>query len=68
MHSVHNSFIQSFLDKVTVNTRTTEYFTTEFGIALAVMGIIIAFIFWRIGIPAKKDFEAASGVPIGISS
>ena len=68
MHSVHNSFIQSFLDKVTVNTGSTEYFTTEFGIALAAMGIIIAFIFWRIGIPAKKEIEAAGGAPIGIPS
>ncbi len=54
MHAVHNSFIQSFLDKVTVNTGSTEYFTTEFGAALAVMGIIVALIFWRIGIPGNK--------------
>ena len=53
MHSVHNSFIQSFLDKVTVDTGSTEYFTTEFGAALAVMGIILAVIFWRIGVPAE---------------
>lgn len=68
MHSVHNSFIQSFLDKVTVNTGSTEYFTTEFGIGLALMGILIAFIFWRIGIPAKKEDEAAGRVPIGLAS
>jgi len=54
MHSVHNSFIQSFLDKVTVDTGPTEYLTTEFGAALAVMGIIVAVIFWRIGIQAEK--------------
>jgi len=54
MHTVHNSFIQSGLDKITVDNGSTEYFTTEFGLALAVMGIIVAFIFWRIGVPEEK--------------
>jgi membrane protease YdiL (CAAX protease family) len=60
MHAVHNSFIQGFLDKVTVNTGSTEYFTTEFGAALAVMGIIVAVIFWRIGVPAPETAPAQS--------
>jgi membrane protease YdiL (CAAX protease family) len=55
MHAVHNSFIQSFLDRVTVDTGNTEYFTTEFGLGLALMGIIIALVFWRIGVPANKE-------------
>jgi len=55
MHAVHNSFIQGFLDKVTVNTGNTEYFSTEFGLALAIMGIIVAIIFSRIGVPATKE-------------
>jgi hypothetical protein len=38
---------------------TTEYFTTEFGLALAVMGVIIAFIFWRIGVPQEQAEAAA---------
>ena len=54
MHAVHNSFIQSALDKMTVNTGSTEFFSTEFGLALAVMGIIVAVIFWRIGVPVEK--------------
>ena len=54
MHAVHNSFIQSFLDKVTVNTGNTDYFSTEFGLALAVMGIIVALVFWRVGVPPMK--------------
>ncbi len=62
MHAVHNSFIQSGLDRITVNTGSTEYFTTEFGAALAVMGIIVAIIFWRIGIP-KGNGEAKSPAP-----
>lgn len=55
LHAVHNSFIQSFLDKVTVDTGSTEYFTTEFGAALAVMGIIVAVVFWRIGLPEQPE-------------
>lgn len=59
MHAVHNSFIQSFLDKVTVNTGATEYFTTEFGAALAIMGILVAVIFWRIGVPQETAAAVA---------
>lgn len=64
MHSVHNSFIQGFLDKVTVKTGLTEYFSTEFGAALAVMGIIIAVIFWRIGVPAEQEAADARSKPV----
>lgn len=49
MHSVHNTFIQGILDKMTVDNGNTEYFTTEFGLALAIMGIIVGLIFWRLG-------------------
>jgi membrane protease YdiL (CAAX protease family) len=58
MHAVHNSFIQSGLDKITVDTGSTEYFTTEFGAALAVMGIIVAVIFWRLGRNLAPTSEA----------
>ena len=54
MHAVHNTFIQSVLDDITVDIGNTEFFTTEFGLALALMGIIVAIIFWRIGIPEEK--------------
>ena len=64
MHAVHNSFIQSFLDKVTVNTGSTEYFTTEFGAALAIMGILIAVFFWRIGVP--EEAAQATAQPGGL--
>jgi membrane protease YdiL (CAAX protease family) len=49
MHAVHNTFIQSILDEMTVDTGNTAYFTTEFGLALAIMGVIVGFIFWRQG-------------------
>lgn len=49
LHAVHNTFIQSVLDKITVDTGRTEFFTTEFGLGLALMGIIVGLIFWRMG-------------------
>jgi len=49
MHAVHNTFIQSVLDEITVDTGPTEYFTTEFGLALAIMGVIVGVLFWRQG-------------------
>jgi membrane protease YdiL (CAAX protease family) len=54
MHAVHNTFIQSVLDDITVDNGITEFFTTEFGLALAIMGIIVAVIFWRIGVPQES--------------
>jgi membrane protease YdiL (CAAX protease family) len=49
MHATHNTFIQSVLDRITVDTGPTEYFTTEFGLGLAIMGIIVGLVFWRQG-------------------
>ena len=46
MHAVHNSLIQSVLDVITVDIgNTTAYFATEFGLGLAIMGVIVAMIF-----------------------
>ncbi len=63
MHSVHNAFIQSVLDEITVDTGITEYFATEFGLALAIMGVVVGFIFWRIGVPWEKATAQAPAVP-----
>lgn len=49
LHAVHNHFIQGVLDRVTVNTGQTDYFTTEFGLGLAIMGFIWGLVFWRLG-------------------
>jgi membrane protease YdiL (CAAX protease family) len=50
MHAVHNTFIQSVLDTLTVDTGSTEIFTTEIGLGLAVMGVVVGLIFWHKGI------------------
>jgi membrane protease YdiL (CAAX protease family) len=57
LHAIHNAFIQGVMDKITVDTGNTEYFTTEFGLFLPVLTVIIAVIFWRIGIPGGKRFS-----------
>jgi membrane protease YdiL (CAAX protease family) len=54
MHAAHNTLIQSVLDVITVDNGSTAYFTTEFGLGLAIMGVIVALIFGRIGVPTPK--------------
>lgn len=55
LHATHNTFIQSILDRVTINSGHTEYYSTEFGLGLAIMGVIVAIIFWKIGIPQSEN-------------
>ena len=47
LHASHNVWIQAILDPLTKNTGITPYITTEFGIALALAAVVIAFIVWR---------------------
>lgn len=61
MHATHNSFIQGFLDEITVNTGNTDYFTTEFGLGLAIMGVIVGLIFWRLGNKLDLSHDTVGG-------
>jgi hypothetical protein len=47
MHASHNLWIQGFFDRVTVDTGKTLWYTTEFGAALAVVAVFVAFFFWK---------------------
>jgi len=47
LHASHNLFIQSFFDRVTVDTGPTRWLTGEFGAALAVALVVTSLIFWR---------------------
>ena len=47
LHATHNLFVQAFFDRVTVDTGPTEWFTSEFGAALAVTAVVTALVFWR---------------------
>ncbi len=47
LHASHNLYIQAFLDRVTVDTGSTRWFTTEFGAGLAITVALTAWLFWR---------------------
>ena len=47
LHASHNKFIQGIFTRSTADTGPTEYFIDEFGIALALVSIVVAFIFWK---------------------
>jgi membrane protease YdiL (CAAX protease family) len=47
LHASHNVWIQTILDPLTKNTGITPYITTEFGIALALVVIVVAFVLGR---------------------
>ena len=46
-HASHNLFIQSIYDLMTIDKGITKYFTTEFGIGIALIYAITAYFFWR---------------------
>jgi membrane protease YdiL (CAAX protease family) len=48
LHAMHNHFVQGLFDPMTADTGITPYIIGEFGAALAVAGIIVAFIFWKL--------------------
>ena len=47
LHASHNLFIQAFFDRVTADTGPTRWLIGEFGAALALAFIVIAWIFWQ---------------------
>jgi len=48
IHANHNLYIQQLCDPFTVDTGITEFIIGEFGIALAVVSLVIALAFWRV--------------------
>jgi len=47
LHISHNVAIQGIFTPLTITRKYTAYFIDEFGIALAVVAAILAFIFWK---------------------
>jgi len=45
-HAVHNQFVQD-LDPLIIDTGLTQYFTLEYGVMLALAGVIVGWVFWR---------------------
>jgi membrane protease YdiL (CAAX protease family) len=46
-HAAHNLYIQSIFTPLTRRGPYTRYFIDEFGVALAVAALVVAFYFWR---------------------
>jgi len=46
-HASHNFFIQAIFDPLTKYNKLTEYITSEFGIGMAVIYCMVAFLLWR---------------------
>ena len=47
LHAFHNQLIQGILDKLTGVTAVTPYITGEFGIGLALTGLVVGYVFLR---------------------
>ncbi len=47
LHASHNMIIQAVLTPLTIDTGKTKWVIDEFGCALAIAAIVVAFLFWR---------------------
>ena len=47
LHASHNLFIQAIFTPFTGNTGPTPYLIDEFGLGLALVGLVLAYLFWR---------------------
>lgn len=47
LHASHNLFIQGIFDPLTGEAGWTAYLTGEFGLGLALAGLVTAWVFWR---------------------
>lgn len=61
LHASHNLFIQGVFDPLTQDTAVTKYVRGEFGVALAVIGLLTGYLFWRkrADLPAVVEAQGA---------
>jgi membrane protease YdiL (CAAX protease family) len=61
LHASHNLFVQAFFDAQTRRARLTGLWTTEFGVGLALIALVVAIIFYakRGELPAQRESESA---------
>jgi membrane protease YdiL (CAAX protease family) len=59
LHASHNSSIQSFFSRITSASAVTAYFIDEFGVALAILSIILAIVFWRKRSSLPSEYQIA---------
>lgn len=62
LHASHNLFVQGFFDRVTVDTGPTKWLTGEFGAALALALVAVAWLFWRARGAITSVPEQSAGV------
>jgi membrane protease YdiL (CAAX protease family) len=56
IHASHNNYIQGLYDPLTSNTANSNLIVGEFGIGLAIVSIILGFLFWRArGLVENRD-------------
>ena len=60
LHGSHNFFIQAIFDAFTADTGITRYITTEFGIGLALVGVVMALLFWKLADRGSREAELRS--------
>jgi len=58
-HASHNLFIQTVFDNMMRNTGKTLWYTTEFGIALALVTTGFAIYYWRKRAEAEQNTGSA---------
>jgi membrane protease YdiL (CAAX protease family) len=63
MHASHNLIIQGVFDKLTADTSNTFFFTTEFGVMLAILGVVVALVFARLPLPGRERPSSKMDVP-----
>ena len=65
LHASHNVYVPGIFDHLIRNTGPTLWYTTQFGAALTVSGLLVAFYFWtrrnEIQSPTTKRASQASG-------
>ena len=65
LHASHNLFVQTVFDNMMRDTGKTLWYTTEFGVALAVVNVAFAVYFWtRRGAVEQKDVRASLAAEI----
>lgn len=57
LHASHNLFIQSFFDRLTLDTGIAKWIIGEFGCGIALTGLLVAVLFWR----KRSDLSGAGG-------
>jgi membrane protease YdiL (CAAX protease family) len=66
LHASHNLFVQTVFDNLMRDTGKTLWYTTEFGIALAIANIVVAIYFWTRRAEVEQR-EMPSPLTMGVS-